>query len=500
MQQGPSSPIRPASTRRRRPTRRQIAARRVFAAIVVVLVAFLLWQFLPSGGGTEATGTKTSGAPSGSSGGGGVPTSAATIVPGKNPIKHVIFLVKENHSFDNYFGRYPGADGATSGKIVNCGNGYAPAGTVPLKDAPLIYAHDLGHSFFPGMISINGGKMDAFNCVPLGEDLEGYTQFDRDTLPVYWTLADRFVLADHFFTSMYGPTFPEHLYTVAAQAYGIVDNKSTGTTPGSGSYCDDPTEFTKRFPIEKLSSQDIKTIMHLEEHVTDSIVNQYKIASYWVNTRTCVNIKTLPDELEQAGISWKYYATPDVWMNALQAVRHIRFGPLWKNVQSPDQFLTDIGDGDLPEVSWLIPPEGNPNEHPGAGVSVCGGQNWTVEYLNALFRSTFWASTALVIVWDDFGGFYDHVVPPHYDIMGLGPRTPALIISPYTRAGDNPAGGSIDPTTYEFSSVLKFIEELHGLQPLTDRDAQASPLAGAFDFTDPPRMNHPKLHDLSCPA
>jgi len=500
MQQGPSSPIRPASTRRRRPTRRQIAGRRAFAAIVVALLVFLLWQFLPSGGGTKATGTKTPAVPSGSNGGGALPTSSATatIVPGKNPIKHVIFLVKENHSFDNYFGRYPGADGATSGKIVNCGNGYPSAGTVPLKDAPLIYAHDLGHSFFPGMISINGGKMDAFNCVPLGEDLEGYTQFDRDTLPVYWTLADRFVLADHFFTSMYGPTFPEHLYTVAAQAYGIVDNKSTSDHPGS--YCDDPTEFTKRFPIEKLTPQDIKTIMRLEEHVTDSIVNQYKIASYWVNTRTCVNIKTLPDELEQAGVSWKYYATPDVWMNALQAVRHIRFGPLWKKVQSPSQFLTDIDDGDLPEVSWLIPPEGNPNEHPGAGVSVCEGQNWTVEYLNALFHSKFWASTALVIVWDDFGGFYDHVVPPHYDIMGLGPRTPALIISPYTRAGDNPAGGSIDPTTYEFSSVLKFIEELHGLQPLTDRDAQASPLAGAFDFTDPPRMNYPKLQDLNCPT
>ena len=367
-----------------------------------------------------------------------------------------------------------------------------------MKDAPLIYAHDLGHSFFPGMISINGGKMDAFNCVPLGEDLEGYTQFDRDHVA---RLLDarrpvrpgRSLL--HVDVRPDVPRAPLHGRRAGVRHRG--QQVDARTDPGS--YCDDPTEFTKRFPIEKLTQQDIKTIMHLEEHVTDSIVNQYKIASYWEDTRTCVNIKTLPDELERAGISWKYYATPDVWMNALQAVRHIRFGPLWKKVQSPDQFLTDIDDGDLPDVSWLIPPEGNPNEHPGAGVSVCEGQNWTVEYLNALFHSKFWASTAVVIVWDDFGGFYDHVVPPHYDIMGLGPRTPALIISPYTRAGDNPAGGSIDPTTYEFSSVLKFIEELHGLQPLTDRDAQASPLAGAFDFTDPPRLNYPKLQDLDCP-
>ena len=119
MQQGPSSPIRPASTRRRRPTRRQIAARRAFAAIVVVLVAFLLWQFLPSGGGTKATGTKTPAAPSGSNGGGSRrrPRPRRSC-PGENPIKHVIFLVKENHSFDNYFGRYPGADGATDGQIA----------------------------------------------------------------------------------------------------------------------------------------------------------------------------------------------------------------------------------------------------------------------------------------------------------------------------------------------------------------------------------------------
>jgi len=101
-------------------------------------------------------------------------------------------------------------------------------------------------------------------------------------------------------------------------------------------------------------------------------------------------------------------------------------------------------------------------------------------------------------VWDDFGGFYDHVVPPHYDVMGLGPRAPALIISPYTRAGNDPDGGSIDSTTYEFSSVLRFIEELHGLSALTDRDAQASPLAGAFDFTDPPRMDYPTLRPLTC--
>ena len=410
----------------------------------------------------------------------------------------MIFLVKENHTFDNYFGKYPGADGATRGKTLQCDQGNTPGPTVKLTPAPYIYPHDLGHAFVPGLTAIDGGRMDGFNCVPLGEDMTGYTQFSRKSLPAYWALADRFVLADHFFTSMYGPTFPEHLYTVAAQSYGIVDNKSSTDHPGS--YCDDPTEYTSRFPIEDLSNKDTHTIMNLEDHFLDDPANLFRIAAYWVHTPTCINIKVLPDELQKAHVSWKYYADTDQWMNALQAIRHVRFGPEWSKVQPPETILTDIQNDNLPAVSWLIPPEGNPNEHPGGGVNICEGENWTVDYLNAIFHSDAWPSTAIVIVWDDFGGMYDHVVPPHYDIMGLGPRTPALIISPYTVAGSNPDGGSIDPTVYEFSSVLRFIEELHGLPAMTDRDAQASPLAGAFDFTQPPRLNFPKLRDRTCPT
>ena len=164
----------------------------------------------------------------------------------------------------------------------------------------------------------------------------------------------------------------------------------------------------------------------------------YKINPFWENIRTCINVKTLPDLLEKAGIDWKYYANEDQWMNALQAIRHVRFNPeMWAKVQPPENFIQDVKAEKLPTVSWLIPPESY-NEHPGAGVSVCAGENWTVTQINAIMRSDYWASTAIVVVWDDFGGFYDPVVPPHYDIMGLGPRTPALIISPYTRHGRQP--------------------------------------------------------------
>jgi phospholipase C len=483
--------IQPAGPRR--PTRQEIARRRTFAALAVVLLVLLAWFVWPRGDGTDLASGQTPGEQGngGTSGGDG----PGTIVAGQNPIEHVVFLVKENRSFDHYFGRYPGVDGATEGGTMNCSS-FADTGKVPLEDAPAIMPHDLGHAFYPGLLSINGGRMNGYNCISLGEDMTGYTQYDRESLPLYWAYADRYVIADQFFTSMYGPTFPEHLYTVAAQSYGIVDNKSTTDTEGN--YCDDPQEYTQRFPTEDLSDADVKRIMRLEQNITAGPSQLLKIAAYWESTRTCINIPVLPDQLERNDISWKYYANADQWMNALQAIRHVRFGPMWNRVQSPETFLQDVKAGELPAVSWLIPPEGGPNEHPGSGASICSGENWTIEYMNALMKSDAWASTAVVIVWDDFGGFYDHVEPPHYDVMGLGPRTPALILSPWTRRGDNPEGGAIDSTEYEFSSVLRFIEELHGLKPMTDRDAQADPLSGAFDFTQQPRTEPFLMDELAC--
>jgi phospholipase C len=335
--------------------------------------------------------------------------------------------------------------------------------------------------------------MDGFNIIGAGEDMTGYVVMHRDCsppqgcLPNYFKYADRFVLADHFFTSMYGPTFPEHLYTVAAQSDGIVDNKSTVDHPGS--YCDDPTEYTPHFPLtgpNKLSPADKKKIFGLENQVTQAVPdNLVRIFNYTEKIRTCVPIKALPMELEKAGISWKYYADTDQWQNAAQAIRGIRFNKaLWSKVQPPEQLYKDIQHHNMPSVSWLIPPEPY-NEHPGSGDSVCAGENWTVQHVNMIMHSEYWKSTAIVVVWDDFGGFYDPVAPPHYDIMGLGPRTPALIISPYTRQGDNPDGGYVDHHVYEFSSVLAFIEKTFGLKPMTDRDAKADPLSGAFDFEHP---------------
>jgi phospholipase C len=469
--------------------------RQTLLALVVVLLMGSAWQFWPTAG------KERSEPPPAGNGGDGKGNGNGQEPANDHPIKHVIFLVKENRSFDHYFGAYPGAEGATEGgTIQDCGaTTWRDGPVVDLDPAPLVLPHDLGHAFAPGLYSINGGKMNGFNCVSLGQDMMGYSQHSRRTLPGYWAYADRFVLADHFFTSMYGPTFPEHLYTVAAQSYGIVDNKTNTDTEGN--YCNDPLEETKRFRLEELTKSDIHNIMELEENITAEVPAQLiRIAAYWEPTRTCIDIKVLPDLLQRKGISWKYYANADAWMNALQAIDHVRNGPMWRKVQPPETFLEDVGRGQLPAVSWLIPPEGNPNEHPGSGTNVCEGENWTIEYLNAVMKSEDWPSTAIVIVWDDFGGFYDHVAPPHYDIMGLGPRTPALIISPWTVPGDNRDGGSIDSTVYEFSSVLRFIEDIHGLKPMTDRDRQADPLSGAFDFEQEPNLDPLFLQPRDCPG
>src|SRR5207247_7500754 len=134
-------------------------------------------------------------------------------LPPNVPIDHVIFIVKENRTFDHYFGKYPGADGTTVGKTLE-------GTTIPLTPAPDVTTTSITNGYWSGLFSIDGGRMDGFNTILGGEQLQGYTQFDRASLPHYWDYADRFVLADHLFTSEYGPTLPDHLYPLAASPFG----------------------------------------------------------------------------------------------------------------------------------------------------------------------------------------------------------------------------------------------------------------------------------------
>jgi phospholipase C len=154
---------------------------------------------------------------------------------------------------------------------------------------------------------------------------------------------------------------------------------------------------------------------------------------------------------------------------------------MWSKVVTEPDFLKDVGAGRLPSVSWLVPPY-DKSDHPNKTLKhgICEGENWTVNTLNALQESKYWSSTAVILTWDDFGGLYDHVPPPHVDLYGFGPRVPLLVISPWAKPG------YVDGRTYDFTSVLKFIEELHGLPSLTQRGRRASDMLASFDFEQTP--------------
>jgi phospholipase C len=182
--------------------------------------------------------------------------------------------------------------------------------------------------------------------------------------------------------------------------------------------------------------------------------------------------------LENAGVSWRYFMGGTFNQQVIKMIKDIRFTPLWHKVVPTQRFGSYVKEGRLPSVSWLVPPA-SVNDHPASG-SLCQGENWTVGALNTLMRSKYWSSTAVILTWDDFGGFYDHVPPKHLDLYGLGPRVPAIVISPWAKLSH------VDHHVYEFASVLKTIEELYNVGTLGDRDAAARAMWSSFDFKQPP--------------
>ncbi len=383
---------------------------------------------------------------------------------GTTPIQHIVFIIKENRSFDNYFGTFPGANGATSGTI-------STGQVIPLGHLPDVTPNDPGHGWPEALASMDGGKMDQFDIID-GGNINGafmsYTQFQQSDIPNYFSYAFNFVLADNTFSSMHGGSFPQHLYSVAAQSDGVINIPfltNGGNVSGWG--CDDPADT-------------LVQVMDLEGDVTGEF--------------PCFDFQTLADSMDTAGLSWKYYAPTygqrGYNFNTFDAINHIRNSGLWDTNVMPDtQFASDAKNGLLPAMSWLVTGDGS--EHPPN--SSCFGENWTVTQLNALMQGPDWATTAVFLTWDDFGGFYDHVPVPPVDIYGFGPRVPMIIISPYARPGH------ISHTLYEFSSVLKYAEETFGLPPLTDRDANANDMQDSFNYSQNPNPTL-ILSQRSCPV
>lgn len=394
----------------------------------------------------------------------GILSTGEALPSGFSNIQHIVFIIKENRSFNNYFGLFPGALGATTCKVSN-------GQTITLGHTP-DRVRDMGHNWDDAVTAIDGGKMDKFDLVARGNvngDYMTCSLLHQADIPNYWTYAENFVLADHMFSSLKGPSFPNHLYTVAADDDdGVISNPYNPNQEAGSWGCDAPTGTTVQ-------------VMNTNGQVSSEA--------------PCFTATTLADLLETAGISWAYYAPSAgesgyIW-STLDSFSQIRNSSLWtEHVLPYTQFETDAQAGNLPAVSWVVQP-GDQSDHPPA--SSCQGENFTVGQLNSLMQGPDWDSTAVFLTWDDFGGFYDPVPPPDVDYYGLGPRIPLLIISPYAKAG------YISHTQYELSSVLKTIEERFDLPSLNGRDTSANDTLDSFDFSQKP-LAPLVLQTRTCPA
>jgi phospholipase C len=369
------------------------------------------------------------------------------------PIKHVVFLIKENRTFDNLFGTFPGGNGVTVGMDHGQRRPLTPGtdGRLP---------GDIPHCYGCSIAAWDQGKMDGFDQGPTGD--WAYSQLRRGQLPNYWHWAEHNVLFDDFFASAWGPSFPNHLYSIAAQSGGARDNpRRTGF-------------FSNTFGCDAPSQQ---------------LVEVYDSEGNVVRVPPCFDFETEGDLLNEHDIPWAYYAATEqqrgyIW-SAYSAIARYRDHPKrWGTYMRPvDHVLADIRADQLPPVTWITP-RFELSEHP--EFSFCHGENWTTQVIDSIMRSPMWKDTAIFVTWDDYGGFYDHVPPPDVDRMGFGFRVPLLVISPYT------VDGKVSHEEGEFSSVIRFIEDNWSLHPyLTHRDRDATPMLSAFDFTQDPRPPDP---------
>jgi phospholipase C len=381
---------------------------------------------------------------------------------GAGKIEHVVFIVQENRSFDNMFYGYPGADTAKSGKDSR-------GASVVLRPVTLKANYVIDHSMNAMIAACRGtGKipgtdcrMDGFNNEmtengPKGIKHPMYVYVPHAESKPYFDMAHEGVLADRMFQSQLDESFVAHQYIIAAQADSTVDIP-LGVTWGCGAGAGETV-------------QTLKMNRSLGPYVLP-----------------CFDYQTLGDEFDQAGISWRFYAgsygsnaAGGEW-SGYQAVKHIYYGPDWtKNVISPDwKFITDVRAGKLAKFTWITP-VCDDSDHVNCGGGY--GPSWVAALVNTVGKSRFWNSTAIFVMWDDWGGLYDHVKPPYEDYDGLGFRVPLIVMSPYAKADH------VSHEQYETASVLRFAEDLFGVGQLAAADRRAtSPAADCFDFSQAPR-------------
>ncbi len=375
------------------------------------------------------------------------------------PIKRVVYLMLENRSFDNLFGRFPGAEGTTVGVMEGR--------EVPLRRCPHWLPGDLPHDRAAHLNAVNGGGYDGFAIGQFG-DPWAYTQFHEEDVPNYWALARDYVLCDRFFASMGGPSYPNHFFFVAGQAGGAIDNpENIETRPmeGGGRF--------KSWGCDAVGENVFVLVVDERGNVTKH--------------DSCFRFPTVPQQLEERRIPWAYYSArpgqAGYFWNALNGVEGVFHTDLWREgdtIRWVDDLVRDIRAERLPAVTWVTP-RFELSDHPPE--STCFAQDWVTDVINALMESPMWKHTAIFLTWDEWGGFYDHVPPPEVDHLGFGFRVPMLVISPYARKG------YIDDAEGEFSTPLRFIADNWGLPYLTERIRRTHNFEHVFDFSRSPRRD-----------
>ena len=366
------------------------------------------------------------------------------------PIDHFIILMQENRSFDHYFGMMPGVEGIQAGASNPDGSG-ASVDAFHTDEYCIV---DVAHSWNGSHRQFNGGANDGFVTTndPSGGRALGY--LDRSDLPFYWDLAETFSMSDHHHCSVLGPTWINRMYFVAGSSFGLIRNTA--------------------LPAERIPEEG--------EHL-------------------------IFEELDRAGVSWGIYyeSVPFIFGGFPQySLRR----PNRARTYLMERFFTDLEAGTLPSVSYVDPSWSATHgvdatdEHPPANPQ--RGQAWVRELVTRVMESELWPRTAIIITYDEHGGFYDHVPPPEACPPGdyppdlvpssepgafdrLGFRVPLIVVSPYSRPGH------VSDQVTDLSSVLRLLQTRYMLPALTGRDANAWPLLDMFDFSSPALLEPPEL-------
>lgn len=397
------------------------------------------------------------------------------------PIQHVVLLIQENRSFNDFFATFPGADGTTTGQTVANPNCSPPikAGPIALTKMPLNLTQDLNHSWKTGYsIAYDGGKLDAFDLVKFDagagsyECSYPYQYTDPSQIQPYVTLATEYTLAEHMYTTQGSDSFTAHQDLIRGGTI-VEKNKAMVDLPNCGNCwwgCDAPSGV----------------ITHL---ITSGNQPVKKKGPFPCSNRFAEKYDTMRDLLDAKSVSWKYYVPPSnqiygKLLSAFDVIHAVRYGPEWNtNISTPEtNILNDVTSGTLPAVSWVVPEAAN-SDHPGTLVSgkyVDNGPEWIASVVNAIGESPYWNSTAIVIVWDDWGGLYDNNAASMSKYGGPGERVPALIVSPYARPGH------ISTTVYQFGSILKYIEQNWHLGSLGTTDVKVKSIIDCFDYKQSP--------------